>query len=145
MYFKPRIFKFLVETKPIQQGALSSNKRGNLYWTNTKKLKPYRELIAEAAKREIARHNIATEEMEDIMQAPTTVIVHFLFKKEGKEPFPEHKVQPDLDKLIRAVLDALTGVLYNDDKQVNSIISGKYYDSKDGVDICVVHDNEGGR
>ena len=36
-------------------------------------------------------------------------------------------VAPDLDKLIRAVLDALTGVAYVDDGQVVTIKSTKTY------------------
>ena len=36
-------------------------------------------------------------------------------------------VHPDLDKLIRAVLDAITGVLIKDDGQVVSIMSKKLY------------------
>lgn len=38
-----------------------------------------------------------------------------------------HIVKPDLDKLIRAILDALTGVAYTDDAQVVSIIASKCY------------------
>jgi len=39
-----------------------------------------------------------------------------------KESSPRHHVQkPDLDKLIRCVKDALTGVVWNDDSQVCEI------------------------
>jgi Holliday junction resolvase RusA-like endonuclease len=41
--------------------------------------------------------------------------------------FVPHCVAPDLDKLGRAVLDALTSVLYADDRQVTELIAGKYY------------------
>jgi crossover junction endodeoxyribonuclease RusA len=36
-------------------------------------------------------------------------------------------VSPDLDKLIRSVLDALTGICFRDDKQVVSITAAKLY------------------
>ena len=38
-----------------------------------------------------------------------------------------HTTAPDLDKLTRAVLDALTGVLYLDDKQVIELHARKQY------------------
>ena len=36
-------------------------------------------------------------------------------------------VRPDLDKLVRAVLDALTGICYRDDAQVVHILARKCY------------------
>lgn len=41
---------------------------------------------------------------------------------------PAHVVKPDVDKLVRAVLDALTGVVYVDDNQVVSVEATKFYD-----------------
>jgi crossover junction endodeoxyribonuclease RusA len=38
-----------------------------------------------------------------------------------------HQTYPDLDKLIRAVLDGLTGACYDDDRQVVSIQASKWY------------------
>jgi len=42
---------------------------------------------------------------------------------------------PDLDKLYRAVLDALTGVLYLDDRQVVRLSGDKSYGDIPGVDV----------
>lgn len=42
-------------------------------------------------------------------------------------------VKPDLDKLIRAVLDGLTGVAYEDDSQVVLIQANKTYGEREGV------------
>jgi Holliday junction resolvase RusA-like endonuclease len=44
--------------------------------------------------------------------------------------------KPDIDKLLRAVLDALTGVVFRDDAQVAMLWSAKQYDS--GVTGCTV-------
>lgn len=46
-------------------------------------------------------------------------------------------VKPDLDKLIRAVLDGLTGVAYVDDAQVTLIEATKSYSSAEGVWITI--------
>ena len=44
-------------------------------------------------------------------------------------------VAPDLDKLIRAVLDGLTGVAYADDGQVVQIHAQKLYGASVGAEI----------
>lgn len=46
-------------------------------------------------------------------------------------------VPPDLDKLIRAVLDGLTAIAYRDDAQVTSITARKVYGEDIGVDITL--------
>jgi Holliday junction resolvase RusA-like endonuclease len=62
-------------------------------------------------------------------------------KKHSKRGvFVPHCVAPDVDKLTRAVLDALKSVAYQDDKQVTELIAGKYYAAVDDaahVDIRV--------
>lgn len=50
-------------------------------------------------------------------------------KKGLKPTAPEHPgTKPDLDKLARAVLDALTGVAFRDDSQVVRLEASKVYD-----------------
>lgn len=51
-------------------------------------------------------------------------------------------VKPDLDKLARTVLDALTGVAYRDDAQVAAISATKLYGAAPGVHVTVA-DAEG--
>lgn len=43
--------------------------------------------------------------------------------------------QPDIDKLVRAVLDALTGVCYDDDAQVVMLLATKQYDINTRIEI----------
>ncbi len=45
--------------------------------------------------------------------------------------------RPDLDKLCRAVLDALTGVVWVDDALVTRLQAIKYYDDTPGVLISI--------
>lgn len=49
----------------------------------------------------------------------------------------EHLKKPDLDKLIRCVLDALTGIAYLDDSQVLRIDALKCYSSVSGCSIVI--------
>jgi len=49
-----------------------------------------------------------------------------------------HVSRPDLDKLIRAINDALTGVIYRDDSQVARIQSEKIHSTNQcGVEITI--------
>jgi len=53
---------------------------------------------------------------------------HFMSKgKLRNDLIVEHVDKPDLDKLVRCVLDALTGVCYVDDCQVASVCATKAY------------------
>ncbi len=47
--------------------------------------------------------------------------------------------KPDVDKLTRLVLDALTGILWSDDSQVQTILASKFYatNGNSGVEITV--------
>jgi crossover junction endodeoxyribonuclease RusA len=44
---------------------------------------------------------------------------------------------PDIDKLARAVLDALTGIVYRDDRQVRDLLATKAYGEVPGVVVAV--------
>jgi Holliday junction resolvase RusA-like endonuclease len=46
-------------------------------------------------------------------------------------------VKPDLDKLTRALLDALTGRVWKDDAQVVRLVVDKAYSERPGVEIRV--------
>ncbi len=66
------------------------------------------------------------------------------FGKHGITPkarLLEHLVKPDLDKLTRAVLDALTGIAYHNDAQANDQKCHKRYAAEgeiDGVRIVII-------
>jgi Holliday junction resolvase RusA-like endonuclease len=47
-------------------------------------------------------------------------------------------VKPDIDKLARTVLDALTGIAYRDDSQVAVLQLAKHYGSPERLEVKVV-------
>jgi len=53
---------------------------------------------------------------------------------------PHPTVAPDLDKLVRAVLDGLTAIAYRDDAQVTAITAKKIYGERPGVNIALWRD-----
>ena len=101
----------------------------------------WQQLVAEGASRAIAQ--LPEGERVLLASGVRVTIAYYLprpkkFHKRGV--FVHHATKPDVDRLQRAILDALTAVAYHDDKQVTEIIAGKYYAGVDAparVDIAV--------
>ena len=45
--------------------------------------------------------------------------------------------KPDVDNIVKTVTDALSGVIYKDDKQITSLVVGKIYSNRPGVALVV--------
>jgi len=95
---------------------------------SNRNVKSWSQLVAEGASH--ALQQLPQHERELL---PLGVRVSLFFylprpKKHSKRGvFVPHCVAPDIDKLERAVLDALSGVVYHDDRQVTEVVKGKYY------------------
>ena len=87
------------------------------------------------------------KEIQDQIPEPTRLegaisveLVFYLERpKSAKRPRPY--VRPDIDKLARAILDALTGHFYADDSQVVRLVSEKYYADDRDVGVSVIVEN----
>jgi Holliday junction resolvase RusA-like endonuclease len=56
---------------------------------------------------------------------------HYRTNGEIKPSAPKwHTKMPDIDKCVRAVLDALTGALFKDDAQIACLFTSQIYESK---------------
>jgi crossover junction endodeoxyribonuclease RusA len=111
--------------RPVPQGS----KRvfnGNLVDANSKQLRPWRAEIAAAA----------YEVWPQPLPGALSVWLDFFFARplghygvKGLRPSAPDlpAVRPDLDKLVRAVLDALTGIAFRDDSQAWEIVARKRY------------------
>ena len=69
-----------------------------------------------------------------------SVEFYFLRPKADKKGIRAMTVKPDIDKLLRTILDALTGIIYEDDSQVTFIQGTKNYVSDGGspfVDVTI--------
>lgn len=123
---------FFVAGNPAPQGSKSAFVRGGraVMVESSKRLKPWREAIAKAAAK-----------CFDAPSGPSSPIelcltFHLPTPKKPRRTMPTSK--PDIDKLTRAVCDALTGVVYHDDSQVVSVTAHKRYAIEPGVLISVV-------
>jgi len=113
-----------ISGKPVPQGSLKFI-NGHAIHVRATDLAVWRADIARGCANFQYHEGPVSIELKFVMQRPKTV----------KREHPH--VRPDLDKLIRAVLDGLTGVGYRDDEQVVSIDARKTYGSEPGVFIAL--------
>jgi crossover junction endodeoxyribonuclease RusA len=105
---------------------------------SSKQLRPWRNDVKAAAAKAMGSEPPAF--------GPIDLVCHFVFQRPKahfgtggkaevlKESAPLFVVkQPDLDKLVRAIGDALTGVVYRDDSQIASLHTTKTYGDRPGV------------
>ncbi len=74
------------------------------------------------------------------LEGAVTVRLFFMLLRpasvsEKKRPWPH--VKPDIDKLVRAALDAMTGICFKDDAQVTEVFASKDYTEESGLQIHV--------
>ena len=116
---------FKVEGKPVQQGSMRAfNNR--IVHNKTKELMAWRSAVAQAAHK-AGCTPIAGE---------VAISMRFYYERGKTVTRATPTVPPDLDKQIRSILDALTGVAYADDSQVTQIRATKEYGAP-GVEIEV--------
>lgn len=137
------MISFFVEGVPAPQGsktAMPVRKNGQLTGKvnmieSSKALMPWRGIVAHHAR--VAR----SRTLDRPYSGPVRVVVTFWFDRPKshygtgrnagtlKPSAPEHHVtKPDIDKLLRAILDALTmAMVYKDDSQVVEVVARKHY------------------
>lgn len=135
---------FTVAGDPVPQGSKQAfvvGKRAVVTERGRASLGPWRNQIAAAA----AAH------LEEPLAGPVRVELsftlarpksHYRTGRYAGELLPAaptwHATRPDVDKLSRAVLDALSGVAYRDDGQVAELDSCKLFGTRPGVRVSIV-------
>jgi Holliday junction resolvase RusA-like endonuclease len=112
--------RFFVPGEPQTKGSMRAflTKQGKVVMTNANpKTKPWQTQISKVARAALPCWGATRNEGDKF-----EVYMAFYL------PVPKRKNQPwDLDKGIRCVLDALTGIVYEDDTQVIRIVATKRY------------------
>lgn len=129
------MIELIVPGVPVQQGSVSAfvnrkTGRAQVAHQSPGPLSRYRGDIREAAERADVK----------IADGPIDITIAFFFPRPKshfgtgrnasvvKDSAPSYPIgRPDLDKLVRAVLDALTGFAFKDDSQVVEIVASKDY------------------
>lgn len=134
------MISFQVEVIPVAKGRPRFAKRGKFVSTYTpEKTKTYETIITTSAKQAMG----ATSPLEGPLRAsidfymPIPASGSKALKKamlEGKE---KHIKKPDLDNLIKAVTDAMNGIVYLDDSQIVRLVTRKVYSDLPRVNITI--------
>lgn len=105
--------------------------------TDNSKLKPFRSEVTRCAM--VAVRDANLELPMAGKHIPVRVMINFFLARGGSIPKKRvwPCVKPDTDKLIRAVLDSLTGVAFLDDGQVVEVCARKQYGSPERVEIKI--------
>ena len=119
-----------IEGRPQPQGSTTTYR--NKTTSANPRLKAWRHAVSYSLLQEVGRYHGSKS-------APLAVSLRFFFKRPKSAPKSrtEPVVKPDLDKLVRAILDAGNRILWDDDSQVVCITARKRYGDREGVLIRV--------
>lgn len=120
------MISFSVTGQPVPQGSMKVI-NGHVIHTRGSALAAWRSAIALEARRAGAFPT----------RAPITLNMTFVVTKPRTVKRDNPTVPPDLDKLVRGALDALTAIAYVDDAQVIELTAKKIYGEYPGVSIDI--------
>lgn len=139
------MISFFVPGVPVPKGSAKAyvNKhtgRAQVMQDNREKQKPWASAITLTAMERGVKGTLAPVRVSLAFSMPR-LKSHYGTGKNSTSIKPnapnKHTSKPDLDKLIRCVLDALTGVAWHDDSQVVEVSASKYYRDDPGVIITL--------
>jgi crossover junction endodeoxyribonuclease RusA len=123
--------------KPAPQGSKRHVGRGIMVEQSTN-LKPWREAVRQEALKTGAPIALGPVFL-DLAFRFARPKSHFNAKGLLKTSAPKHVItKPDIDKIERSTLDALTGVLFKDDSQVCRVVKIKSYCMEGELEGCEI-------
>jgi len=134
-------FTFTVLGKPAPQGSKRHVGRGVMV-ESSKRCKPWRQDVRHTAL------DLRPDDWHANMDAAITLSVVFIFARPKSHFRANGQLKPsapahctgrigDVSKLVRAVEDAMTGILYNDDAQIISLIAHRRF-ANDREQPCAI-------
>jgi crossover junction endodeoxyribonuclease RusA len=134
----PQLLELEVRGKPEAKGSWRVSQQGHLYADNPR-LRGWADRVAS----EVAAELNGT----GLLLGSVAIIAEFRFARppshltkggEVRKGKPAAPGRPDLDKLLRGLLDALTGVVFKDDAQVTDLDACKVWAEVPGVMLRVI-------
>lgn len=135
------MISFTVHGDPATQGSMKavvSSSTGRAIVKPSKNLAPWRGLVAWAAR---SAHS------GDPLEGPVVLRADFFVRRPKSLPkrVLHATKKPDVDKLLRALCDSLTGIVWRDDSQVVEVVATKSYGASPRVEVQVVRAPTPGR
>lgn len=79
------------------------------------------------------------------LECPCGAVIRLDFvRPKSAKKRTHHCVKPDLDNLIKMIMDAMNGFLWVDDAQVHTLQVSKHYADKPGIALKLIWDDENG-
>ena len=136
--------RVIIPGVPVPKGSATAfyNKslgRAMVVQSNAAKQKPWASMIAVMARDKWSFGPVTTPVRLDMIFVMPRPKSHLRANGTVKDAFVrrDHTSKPDVDKLARCVLDALTGVVYADDSQVVGINASKCYGAETGCVLTI--------
>lgn len=129
---------FFVPGVPAPQGSKTAKCVNGkaIMWEASAKVKEWRATVTATAQIQMIAKHIET------ITDPVELVLDFRLPKPKSVKRDTPDVKPDLDKLVRAVGDALTkSQIYKDDALVIALSASKSYSQEPGVWISIVRCN----
>jgi len=126
-------YSFEILGNPVPQGRPRAYRRGKLIGVydpkNSREWKNY------------VKTKLSFCENKPVTPIDTAIkvrmIFYFLKPKSKPKKVVSHTVRPDLSNCIKAIEDAMNGIIYTDDSRIISLLAEKYYGERPGVKIDV--------
>ncbi|MCK7676413.1 RusA family crossover junction endodeoxyribonuclease [Corynebacterium sp. CCM 9187] len=131
---------FFVPGIPAPQGSKRHVGNGRMI-ESSRKVGPWRDAVALAARAAVCTPIDGPVRVRMAFRLPRT-------KAMRHKPAPPMVQKPDLDKLVRSTLDALTGIAFHDDSQVTEVSAMKRRadpDEETGALILIAPDRNAGK
>lgn len=125
---KRLMIEFTVYGTPRPQGSKRHVGNGIMI-EMSKQLKPWRQEVSQTA--------IALQVPMIAPHVPVELTANFYFKKPKSAKRQAMTTRPDSSKLLRAIEDALTGIVFHDDAQIVETHIRKHYGGPERVEIMI--------
>ena len=122
-------FTFEVLGEPIPQGSLKAftpkGWKRPILTSDNKRTKPWKQEVKQMAMEAMAQMVPRVIRFEKPKAIGIECRFYFQRPKSTKKAIVDKVTKPDIDKLARAILDALTGIVFEDDSQVTTLVCWK--------------------
>lgn len=122
---------FSAEIKPIPRPALVASPNGNVHYKNSSEYTAYKRVLRQACELELPGFWSPYDK-------PCEIRIVCQYARPKSRPTAEWKdTTPDHENLLKPIQDALTGLVYTDDKTVVSSRFAKIYGDEDRVTVQI--------
>lgn len=139
------MIEFTVAGEPVAQGRPRFSARGSFVKAydpaKSKDYKAYVKLVAAAAMNERSLKPLdgaISVDIKAFVSVPKSKSKKFREAALIWEIRPTKK--PDCDNIAKILLDAMTGIVYEDDKQIVKLSVEKYYDEVPRVEVAIINE-----